>query len=335
MATYYVLTGAAGFIGSNLLRALNERGIDNIIAVDNLEHGEKFRNLLGAEFEEFIDKREFIQRLDEGEFDNAIEAVLHQGACSDTTERDGRYMMDNNYRYSLQLLDFCMNESVPLVYASSAAVYGAGTSFAEERGSESPLNIYGYSKLLFDQTVRRRFDEGSSQIVGLRYFNVYGPNESHKGRMASVAYHFFQQYRRDGRVKLFEGSGEYGNGEQRRDFVSVEDVVKVNLHFIDNPGESGIFNVGTGAAGTFNDVARAAINACRRARSETALSLEALRAHGAIEYIPFPADLVGRYQNYTQADMRKLRETGYDEGFLDVEAGVARYVERLLAEEGR
>lgn len=335
MATYYILTGAAGFVGSNLLRALNEHGIDNIIAVDNLERGDKFRNLVDAEFEEYIDKREFLQRLEEGEFDNAIEAVLHQGACSDTTERDGRYMMENNYRYSLQLLDFCMNESVPLVYASSAAVYGAGAAFAEERGNESPLNVYGYSKFLFDQVVRRRFSEASSQLVGLRYFNVYGRNETHKGRMASVAYHFMQQYRRDGKVKLFEGTGEYGNGEQRRDFISIEDVVKVNLHFIENPGLSGIFNVGTGKAGTFNEVARTTINACRLARGETVLALDALCQLGAIEYIPFPADLVGKYQSYTQADIRRLRETGYDEPFLDVEAGVGRYVEQLLAEERR
>ncbi len=332
MASYYLVTGAAGFVGSNLLRALNDRGVTNIIAVDNLERGDKFRNLIDADFEEYIDKREFLQRLEDGEFDNAIEAVLHQGACSDTTEGDGRYMMDNNYRYSLQLLDFCMTESVPLVYASSAAVYGAGTPFAEERSNESPLNVYGYSKFLFDQMVRLRFDEASSQIVGLRYFNVYGRNEAHKGRMASVAYHFFKQYQRDGKVKLFEGTGTYGNGEQRRDFVSVEDVVKVNLHFLENPDVSGIFNVGTGQAGTFNDVACAVINACRREGGESVLTLDALRQQGAIEYIQFPADLVGKYQSFTQADIRRLREARYGDAFLGVEAGVGRYVEHLLAE---
>lgn len=334
MATYYILTGAAGFVGSNMLRALNDRGITNIIAVDNLERGEKFRNLIAAEFDEFIDKREFLERLDAGEFDNAVEAVLHQGACSDTTERDGRYMMANNYSYSLRLLDFCMNESIPLVYASSAAVYGAGTAFSEDRVNEAPLNVYGYSKFLFDQVVRRRFDEASSQIVGLRYFNVYGRSEAHKGRMASVAYHFFEQYRRDGKVRLFEGSGGYGNGEQRRDFISVEDVVKVNLYFLENPSLGGIFNVGTGRAGTFNDVARSTINACRSARGEPTLTLDDLRAQGAIDYIPFPGDLVGKYQNYTQADTRRLLDAGYDEAFLDVESGIGRYVGQLLRGEG-
>lgn len=334
MSTYYILTGAAGFVGSNLLRALNDRGITNIIAVDNLERGDKFRNLIAADFDEFIDKREFLERLDAGEFDNAVEAVLHQGACSDTTERDGRYMMANNYSYSLRLLDFCMNESIPLVYASSAAVYGAGTTFSEDRVNESPLNVYGYSKFLFDQVVRRRFDEASSQIVGLRYFNVYGRNEAHKGRMASVVCHFFEQYRRDGKVRLFEGSGNYGNGEQRRDFISVEDVVKVNLYFLENPSLGGLYNVGTGQAGTFNDVARATINACRHARGEPMLTLDALRAQGAIEYIPFPADLVGKYQSFTQADTRRLLDAGYDEAFLDVETGVGRYVGQLLSGEG-
>jgi ADP-L-glycero-D-manno-heptose 6-epimerase len=219
---------------------------------------------------------------------------------------------------------------VHLIYASSAAIYGASREFREARECEAPLNIYGYSKFLFDQLVRRRYEERTAQIVGLRYFNVYGEREAHKGRMASVAHHFFHQYRGADHVRLFTGSGGYGDGEQRRDFVSVEDCVKVNLYFLDNPGTSGIFNVGTGAAQSFNDVALATVNACRKARGEAALTLTALRERSIIQYIPFPEDLKGRYQSYTQADISALRAAGYDEPFLTVEQGVARYCQKLL-----
>ena len=236
---YTVVTGAAGFIGSNLVRALNERGVTNILAVDNLSRADKFANLVGCELADYLDKRDFIDRIDAGEFDGALDAVLHQGACSDTMETDGRYMMENNYRYSLDLLDFCLAEEIPYLYASSAAVYGGGRVFRESPECEAPLNVYGYSKYLFDQVVRRRLPDASSQVAGFRYFNVYGPNEAHKGRMASVAWHFFNQYRGEGKVRLFEGSGGYADGEQRRDFVSVEDVVKVNLHFLERPGALG------------------------------------------------------------------------------------------------
>ncbi len=331
MPSYYILTGAAGFIGSNILRALNERGVRNIIAVDNLERGEKFRNLLGCQFEDYLDKRDFIERLETGELENAVEAVLHQGACSDTMETNGRYMMDNNYRYSVSLLDFCSDEDIPMIYASSAAVYGGNSTFSEDPTHEAPLNVYGYSKVLFDQVVRRRMQEATNTIVGFRYFNVYGPNEGHKGRMASVAWHFFNQYRETGRVKLFEGWDGYGNGEQRRDFVSVEDVVKVNLHFLEHGTDSGIFNVGTGSAHTFNDMACATVNACRQAKNDSALTLSEMQEQRVIEYIAFPDALKGKYQSHTQADMRNLRSAGYDAAFLDVPAGVGRYVERLLA----
>src|SRR5476651_2355017 len=200
---YYVVTGAAGFIGSNLVKALNERGETDIIAVDNLTHADKFRNLAECEIADFIDKREFVLQLTAGEFEGAVEAVLHQGACSDTMETDGRYMMENNYRYSRRLLDWCQEEEVPLLYASSAAVYGAGPKFSEERRFEVPLNIYGYSKFLFDQCVRARLPERTAQIAGFRYFNVYGPNEAHKGRMASVAWHGCNQYMESGKIRLF------------------------------------------------------------------------------------------------------------------------------------
>jgi ADP-L-glycero-D-manno-heptose 6-epimerase len=326
-----IVTGAAGFIGSNLVRALNARGITDIVAVDNLKRAEKVPNLVDLEIADFLDKQDFIDMIRgglEGEFD----AVLHQGACSDTMEADGRYMMENNYRYSLDLLDWCQQRGIPFIYASSASVYGAGRTFSEKREHESPLNVYGYSKFLFDQVVRRRLVGAASQVAGFRYFNVYGPRETHKGRMASVAFHFYNQYLAQGRVKLFEGSGGYGPGEQIRDFVSVEDVVRVNLHFLDNPRTSGIFNVGTGRAQSFNDVARTTVNAIRRSRGEPELSLDAMRQSGVIEYIPFPPALVGKYQSFTQADVSALRVAGYAAPFLSVEEGVSRYIERRIAE---
>jgi len=326
----YVVTGAAGFIGSNLVKALSDRGITDILAVDDLTNGAKFANLADCDIAEYLDKDEFIERLENGDFDGQLSAVLHQGACSDTTEMNGRLMMDANYRYSRRLLDWCISDEVHLIYASSAAIYGANREFHETRECEAPLNIYGYSKFLFDQLVRRRYEERTAQIVGLRYFNVYGEREAHKGRMASVAHHFFHQYRGADHVRLFTGSGGYGDGEQRRDFVSVEDCVNVNLFFLANPGRSGIFNVGTGAAQSFNDVAVATVNACRKARGESPLTLTALRERNIIQYIPFPEDLKGRYQSYTQADISALRAAGYDEPFLTVEEGVARYCQKLL-----
>jgi ADP-L-glycero-D-manno-heptose 6-epimerase len=327
---YIVVTGAAGFIGSNIVRALNARGQSDIIAVDNLTHGDKFRNLADCDIVDFLDKRDFLSGLQAGDFDGVVAAVLHQGACSDTMLSDGRYVMDNNHRYSMALLDFCIEEDVPLIYASSAAVYGASSVFREERSCESPLNVYGYSKLLFDQAVRRRLGEADSQVAGFRYFNVYGPREWHKGRMASVAWHFFNQFHAEGRVRPFQGSGGYGDGEQRRDFVSVEDVVKVNLYFLDRPELSGIYNLGTGRAQSFNDVACAVVNACRHAQGQAALSLGEMQAQKLIEYASFPDPLRGKYQHYTQSDIAMLRRAGYGEPFLSVEEGVARYCRALL-----
>ena len=324
-----IVTGAAGFIGSNLVKALNDRGTTDVIAVDDLTQADKFHNLVDCEIADYLDRGDFLARFASGVFGN-VDAVLHQGACSDTMETDGRYMMDNNYRYSLTLMDACAAQGVPFLYASSAATYGAGPRFVEERGAERPLNVYGYSKFLFDQIVRRRLSDAKHQITGFRYFNVYGPRESHKARMASVAFHNDHQFGVDGRVKLFEGWDGYGDGMQQRDFVSVEDVVKVNLHFLDH-GTSGIFNLGTGRAQTFNDVASSVVNSRRRHEGLPALTLDEMVGEGLIEYVAFPEALKGKYQSFTQADIGRLRAAGYDAPFLTVEEGVSRYVDWLSA----
>ena len=325
-----VVTGAAGFIGSNLVKSLNERGVRDVIAVDNLEKAAKFRNIVDCQIADYIDKRDFRARLLAGEF-GRIEAVLHQGACSDTMETDGRYMMENNYRYSVDLLDWCQQQKVPYIYASSAAVYGMGPAFREDPANEGPLNVYGYSKFLFDQVVRRRLGALTAPVVGLRYFNVYGPRESHKGRMASVAFHHFNQFRSHGKVRLFEGSHGYANGEQRRDFVFVDDVVRVNLHFLERT-VSGVFNCGTGRAQPFNDVALAVVNAMQSKSAPNKLTLAQAVERGLIEYVAFPEALKGKYQAFTQADLTNLRAAGYEQPFQTVEQGTTRYVDWLLAQ---
>jgi len=331
---YIVVTGAAGFIGSNIVRALNARGETDIIAVDNLARADKFRNIVDCDIADYLDKDEFLERLSAGDFDDDVTAILHQGACSDTMEADGRYMMRNNYRYSVTLVEHCQNNDIPLIYASSASVYGGGTTFVEKREHETPLNVYGYSKFLFDQHVRKLLPERTAPIVGFRYFNVYGPREQHKARMASVAFHFFNQYRSGGRVRLFGGSGGYAAGEQRRDFVWVDDVVAANLDFLGRNDRSGIYNLGSGTATTFNDVAFAVINACRKAAGEAPMSLFDLVRAGAIEYTEFPSQLLGKYQSFTQADLSALRAAGYAAPMADVATGVASYVEWLMANDG-
>jgi ADP-L-glycero-D-manno-heptose 6-epimerase len=325
-----VVTGAAGMIGANLLRGLNAIGVDDILAVDDLSDGLKYVNLAGAAISDYFDRRDFYGRFERGEL-GKIDAVFHEGACSDTMEHDGRLMLDLNYRSSKTLLDACQAQRVRLLYASSAAVYGGAASFREEPEFERPLNVYGYSKLLFDNVVRRALPSATTQVAGFRYFNVYGPHEQHKGRMASVAFHHFNQLRNESRVKLFGAYGGYGPGEQARDFVFIDDVVAVNLWFLAHPEASGIFNLGSGRAQPFNDVAVAVVNAARAERGEAALSLAEVVAAGAIEYIDFPAALVGKYQCFTEADLGSLRGIGCDHAFADVARGVARYAAALRA----
>ena len=307
-----IVTGGAGFIGSNLVHALNRRGNTDILVVDNLSQGVKFVNLADCRIADYLDKEDFIRQLREGYDFGRIEAVFHQGACSSTTEWDGRYVMRNNYQYSKELLQFCLRHGIAYVYASSASVYGDGRAgFRECLDCERPLTMYGYSKFQFDQYVRRMLPTATGQIVGLRYFNVYGPREQHKGDMASVALHHHRQLTEGDTVRLFEGAQGYADGEQCRDFVYVADVADVNLWFLDHPQCSGIFNLGTGRAQPFNDIANAMI---------------AGHGHGRVDYIPFPAHLQGRYQNYTQADIGALRAAGYDRPLRDVTAGVRDYL---------
>ena len=323
-----VVTGAAGMIGSNLVHGLNKIGIDDVIAVDELTDGNKYKNLLGARLSDYFDRSEFYARFARGEF-GQVDAVLHEGACSDTMEHNGRFMLDNNYRCSKDLLDAAQAQGTRLLYASSAATYGGSASFSEVPEFERPLNVYGYSKLLFDNVVRRMLPTASTQVAGFRYFNVYGPREQHKARMASVAFHHFNQFTETGKVKLFGEYGGYGPGQQSRDFVFVDDVVAVNLWFLEHPEQSGIFNLGTGRAQPFNDVAVAAVNAARALKSEPALALDELARRGLIEYIPFPDALVGKYQCFTQADLTRLRATGCTHRFADVASGVQAYVNWL------
>ena len=311
-----IVTGGAGFIGSNIVKALNKRGYTKILVVDNLTKGEKFLNLTDCEIYDYQDKESFLKRLIAKEyFSPSIDAVFHQGACSSTTEWDGNYMMLNNYEYSKAILHYCLSKHVPLFYASSASVYGDGNVFREVRNLENPLNVYGYSKFLFDQYVRQVLATATSQVIGLRYFNVYGPREQHKGSMASVAYHLHQQILAGNEeIQLFEGCDGYDDGEQRRDFIYIDDVVNVNLWFMDHPDKTGIFNVGTGRSQTFNDIANAVI---------------AWHKKGKIKYIPFPDHLKGRYQSFTQADISNLLDIGYNRSFRIVEEGVKDYLNWL------
>jgi ADP-L-glycero-D-manno-heptose 6-epimerase len=327
-----VVTGAAGFIGSNIVRGLNARGITDIIAVDDLRDGDKFRNLADLQIADYVDHTVFYDRFAHGAY-GQVEAVFHEGACSDTMETDGRYMMDNNYGVSCQLWVACQAQGTRLLYASSAATYGGSSSFVETPKFEKPLNVYGYSKLLFDQRMRREmggdFKRNQAQVVGFRYFNVYGPREQHKGRMASVAYHQFHQFKQDGHVKLFGEYGGYAAGEQERDFVFIDDVVGVNLWFFDHPEQSGLFNLGTGRAQPFNDVALAVVNAELTAQGKQPLALGEAVAQQLIRYIPFPDALRGKYQCFTQADLKALRASGCDHVFADVATGVSSYMQWL------
>lgn len=306
-----IITGGCGFIGSNLVKALNASGREDLIVVDEMSDGNKFSNIAEYKIEDYLDIDEFRKLVKNKKKLKNIEIIFHQGACSNTREQDGRYMMDNNYEYSKEVLQYCLKSNTPLVYASSAAVYGRNDGFIEDAACESPINVYAYSKLLFDQYVRRVAKNVSSQIVGLRYFNVYGPGEAHKGSMASVAYQLNNQMLKNSVVKLFVGSGGYSAGEQKRDFIHIDDVAAVNLWFMERPEQSGIFNVGTGVSRSFNDVATSIVNWHQK---------------GKLEYVDFPEGLENNYQSFTQANLDRLRGAGCDHAFKTLEDGMKSYL---------
>lgn len=325
-----LVTGAAGFIGCNNVLTLNQRGISDIVVVDNLAKSEKFVNLAKCKIVDYFDKRDFIERVRTGKAPRP-EAIFHQGACSDTMEQDGVYMMENNYRYTLDLYRWAQDLRIPFIYASSAATYGAHTEFVEDVRYEGPLNVYGYSKYLFDQVVRHEMKYLRAPVIGLRYFNVYGPHEQHKGRMASVAFHQYFQYKKNRKVRLFEGCLGYADGAQMRDFVYVEDVCKVLMHFLDHP-VSGIYNCGTGRAQPFNDVALSVVNSIRASENLNEFTLEEAVSAGEIEYIDFPEALKGKYQAFTQANLSNLRAAGCEVAFKTVQEGTRDYINKLLVE---
>ncbi|MDR2870229.1 MAG: ADP-glyceromanno-heptose 6-epimerase [Deferribacteraceae bacterium] len=308
-----IVTGAAGFIGSNIVHALNKRGIKDILIVDDLKDGSKHKNLNKLEFIDYVDYRDFIKYID----NYAIELIFHQGACSDTTEPDGRYMMEVNYEYTKILLHHAMKKKFRLIYASSASVYGEGKAgFKEAPECEYPLNMYAFSKYQFDRyyNMLASHTKIDTQIVGLRYFNVYGPQENHKGKMASVPFHMFNQVQAGAPMKLFEGSDKF-----LRDFIYIDDAVDVNLFFMDNPDKSGVFNCGTGTAASFQALAD---------------NMQLIFPQAKLDYIPFPAELKGKYQEYTQADLSKLRAAGYNKEFAPISTGVRSYMNVLQASGG-
>ena len=314
-----IVTGGAGFIGSNIVKELNRQGRTDILIVDDLNNGKKenqsYRNLRGLQFIDYMHKDDFLYDIENGTIDGSgIDVIFHEGACSDTMEYDVNYMMKVNYEYSKAVLHFCIDHRIPFLYASSASTYGAGKNgFREGDECEDALNPYAYSKLLFDRYVRQVMPEAKSQIVGLRYFNVYGPQEHHKGNMASIFYQLYHQVKDNDVCRLFKGYGCFSDGTpiedggQKRDFIYVKDVVKVNLWFWKNNGPSGIYNCGTGKAHTYNEVAQSVIQAL---------------GTGHIEYRDFPEVLKGKYQNFTEADKTQLLAAGYDEGVHDMFAAV-------------
>ncbi len=314
-----IVTGGAGFIGSNIVKGLNQQGVDDILIVDNLTKMVKFKNIQGLRARDYLDKLAFAAALEQGKFRHApIEAVFHQGACSDTMEYDGKYMMENNFQYTKALLHFCLDRKIPFLYASSASTYGSGShGFREEPACEEALNVYAFSKLFFDNYLRRLLPQAQSQVVGLRYFNVYGPQENHKGKMASMIYQMYNQWRAEGEVRLFGAYDGYGPGEQTRDFIYVKDVVKVNFFFWQHPELKGIYNCGTGCAHPFKTLAKGVLEHFGSTVEQ------------GLRYVDFPEVLKGKYQSYTQADTGKLLAAGYDGGFTPIQEAIEEYCSLL------
>lgn len=315
-----VVTGGAGFIGSALVWRLNRQGENDILVVDHLGETEKWKNLVPLRFFDYLDRSAFIERLEKGDFGSRIRALLHLGACSSTTEADAGYLMENNYRYTLRLASWqAQHPNCRFIYASSAATYGdGGRGYQDDEQALStlrPLNMYGYSKHLFDLYAARR--GWLDRMVGLKYFNVFGPNESHKGDMKSVIHKAYPDIRDEGTIRLFESyREEYGDGEQVRDFIYVKDAVEMTLFFLERRNANGLFNIGTGQAHSWNDVARA--------------MFKALGKEPRIDYIPMPETLRDKYQYYTCADMEKLRAAGCSHRCMSLEDAVDDYIRNYL-----
>ncbi|HPI18859.1 MAG TPA: ADP-glyceromanno-heptose 6-epimerase [Candidatus Kapabacteria bacterium] len=312
-----IVTGGAGFIGSCFVKKLNDEGIKDIIIVDHLGNSEKWKNLVNKKYFDYIDKHVFIELLESGRLDElSIEAIFHFGACSVTTEKDADYMMDNNFQYSKILAMYSTEHNIKFIYASSAATYGAGENGYSDSVVQNfiPLNVYGYSKQAFDEWVEK--NNLFKKFVGLKFFNVFGPNEYHKGSMASMVYKSYNQIKNEGKVKLFKSnSKDYKDGEQMRDFVYVKDVIDIIWEMYQKE-ITGLYNLGTGKARSWNDLAKAVF---------AAMELEP-----KIEYVDMPDELKEQYQNFTEADMKKLKKTKLNIKFNTLEDNVRDYVSNHL-----
>jgi len=314
-----VVTGGAGFIGSAVVWKLNKMGIDKIIIVDELGTDDKWKNLNGLRYADFFHKDDFIGLVLQRAVPFKISAIIHLGACSSTTEKDADYLMDNNFHYSQELALYSLENEIRFIYASSAATYGDGSEGYNDDETQleklRPLNMYGYSKHLFDLWVKR--NGLLNKVVGLKYFNVYGPNEYHKGDMRSVVHKAFEQIRDTGKVKLFKSyRSDYKDGEQKRDFIYVKDAVDITLFFLEHKDKNGIYNVGTGKAQTWIELVTALFNALEKPVN--------------IEFIDMPDEIRDKYQYFTQANLEKLRAAGYDKPIMNVQQGVDDYVKNYL-----
>ena len=313
-----VVTGGAGFIGSAIVWDLNQRGETDILIVDELGTDEKWKNLIGLKFEDFINKDLFLDQINSGKHHD-VESIIHMGANSSTTEKDADSLLTNNYEYTKKLAEFCLWNDIRFIYASSAATYGDGSLGFDDDvnlcGKLRPLNMYGYSKNLFDLWAVRH--DAFKEIVGIKYFNVYGPNEYHKGDMRSVVHKAFEQVRDTGKVKLFKSrKPEYKDGEQKRDFVYVKDAVSMTLHFHEHKDRYGLYNVGSGNARSWNDLVNALF---------TSLNLPV-----NIEYIELPDHLADKYQYFTEANLKSIKQSGYNKPLSSLEDGVSDYVKKYL-----
>ncbi|MCS7052732.1 MAG: ADP-glyceromanno-heptose 6-epimerase [Ignavibacterium sp.] len=314
-----IVTGGAGFIGSAIVWRLNSLGYEQIIIVDELGTNDKWKNLVGLKFQEFIHKDNFISLVIEDSIDFPVEAIIHMGANSSTTEKDADHLFSNNYLYTQELAKYSLSKNIRFIYASSAATYGDGSLGFDDDESKletlRPLNMYGYSKHLFDLWAKR--NNILDKIVGIKYFNVYGPNEYHKGEMRSVVHKAFEQVRDTGKVRLFKSlNPKYKDGEQMRDFIYVKDAVDMTLHFLENKDKNGLYNVGSGVARTWIDLVKALFNALEKPVN--------------IEFIDLPEQLKEKYQYFTEANLSKIKSAGYKKEINSLETGISDYVKNYL-----